>query len=80
MRAGNHVQGLAVGRLPMRFLDGRKVFRRSRTAWAALFFLGVFAAVHVLLRPGSGYVGSTSGEVRFAVMLLPLFGVGSAAF
>lgn len=75
------IEGLAVGMLPMRFLDGRKVFRWSKTAWAALFFLGIFATVHVLLRPGSGYVGSTSGEVRFGVMLLfTLFGLGSAAF
>lgn len=75
------IEGLAVGMLPMRFLDGRKVFRWSKTAWAALFFLGVFATVHVLLRPGSGYVGSTSGSVRFGVMLLfALFGVGSLAF
>jgi hypothetical protein len=75
------VEGLAVGMLPMRFLDGRKVLRWSKPAWAALFFLGVFATVHVLLRPGSGYVGSTDGTVRFGVMLLfVLFGVGSFAF
>jgi hypothetical protein len=75
------IEGLAVGMLPMRFLDGRKVLRWSKPAWAALFFLGVFATVHVLLRPGSGYVGSTSGTVRFGVMLLfTLFGLGSLAF
>ena len=75
------VEGLAVAMLPMRFLDGRKVLRWSRTAWALLFFLGVFATVHVLLRPGSGYVGETSGTVTIGVMVLyALFGVGSAAF
>ena len=75
------IEGLAVGMLPLRFLDGRKVLRWSKPAWAALFFLGVFATVHVLLRPGSGYVGSTSGTVRFSVMLLfTLFGLGSVAF
>ena len=75
------IEGLAVGMLPVRFLDGRKVMRWSKPAWAALFFLGVFATVHVLLRPGSGYVGSTSDPVRFSVMLLfALFGIGSVAF
>lgn len=75
------IEGLAVGMLPMRFLDGRKVLRWSRPAWAGLFFLGVFATVHVLLRPGSGYVGSADGTVRFGVMLLfTLFGLGSVAF
>jgi hypothetical protein len=75
------IEGLAVGMLPMRFLDGRKVMQWSKPAWAALFFLGVFATVHVLLKPGSGYVGSTSDTVRFSVLVLfTLFGVGSVAF
>jgi hypothetical protein len=74
------VEGLAVAMLPMKFLDGRKVFRWSKPAWAALFFLGLFATVHVLLRPGSGYVGSTSGEISIGVMsLFVAFGVGSVA-
>jgi hypothetical protein len=65
----------------MKFLDGPKVLRWSRTAWAVLFFLGIFATVHVLLRPGSGYVGSTTGEVSIAVMSLFVgFGLGSFAF
>ncbi len=64
------VEGLAVAMLPMRFLDGRKVFRWSKTAWAGLFFLGLFATVHILLRPGSGYVGSTTGHVGIGVMSL----------
>jgi len=72
------VEGLVVAMLPMKFLDGRKVFRWSRTAWTVLFFLGIFATVHVLLRPGSGYVGSTSGEVSIGVMVLfAVFGLVS---
>ncbi|HEX2117724.1 MAG TPA: FGLLP motif-containing membrane protein, partial [Acidimicrobiales bacterium] len=75
------VEGLAVAKLPMRFLDGQKVMRWNRAAWAVLFFLGVFATVHVLLRPGSGYVGETSDTVTIGVMVLyVLFGLGSAAF
>ncbi len=75
------VEGLAVAMLPMKFLDGRKVYRWSRTAWAVLFFLGIFATVHILLRPGSGYVGSTTGDVGIGVMtLFAAFGLGSIAF
>ncbi|MDQ4070790.1 MAG: hypothetical protein M3203_15170, partial [Actinomycetota bacterium] len=33
-------------------------------------FLGVFAVVHVLLSPNSGYVGQTTGEVAIGVLLL----------
>jgi hypothetical protein len=75
------IEGLAVAMLPMKFLDGAKVMRWNRPAWAVLFFLGIFATVHVLLRPGSGYVGSTTGEVSIAVMALFVgFGLGSVAF
>lgn len=74
------IEGLAVGMLPMKFLDGRKVFKWSRTAWAVLFFLGIFATVHVLLRPGSGYVGSSDGVSVSVLALLAFFGIGSILF
>ena len=75
------VEGLAVAMLPLRFLDGRKVFRWSRLAWALLFFLGLFATFHVLLAPGSGYVGHTTGGVAIGVMALyAVFGLGSVGF
>jgi hypothetical protein len=75
------VEGLAVAMLPLRFLDGRKVLRWNRVAWAALFFLGLFATFEILLAPGSGYVGQTSTGVKIAVMVLyASFGLGSVAF
>ena len=75
------VEGLAVAMLPLRFLDGRKVFRWNRVAWSVLFFLGLFATFQVLLAPGSGYVGSTTGTVAIGVMVLyAAFGAGSVAF
>jgi hypothetical protein len=73
------VEGLAVAMLPMRFLDGRKVLRWSKPAWAVLFFLGIFATVHVLLRPGSGYVGETDAVSVGVLALFALFGVVSVA-
>lgn len=64
------VEGLAIAMLPMRFLDGRKVLDWSRTVWAVLMFVGVFATFHLLLAPNSGYVGKTTGEVAIGVMAL----------
>jgi len=64
------VEGLAVAMLPMRFLDGRKVIDWSRAVWFLLMFLGVFATVHVLFAPSSGYIGHTTGEVVIGVILL----------
>ena len=64
------VEGLVVAMLPMRFLDGRKVIDWNRVVWSILMFLGVFAAVHVLLSPTSGYVGHTTGEVTIGVIVL----------
>jgi hypothetical protein len=75
------VEGLAVAMLPLHFLDGRKVFRWNRAAWAALFFLGLFATFEILMAPGSGYVGHTTGGVAIGVMVLYAgFGIGSVAF
>ncbi len=64
------VEGLAVAMLPMRFLDGRKVIDWNRVVWAVLLFMGVFAAVHVLFAPSSGYVGHTTGQVTVGVVAL----------
>ena len=64
------VEGMAVAMLPMRFLDGRKIIDWNRFVWAALMFIGVFATVHVLLAPSSGYVGHTNRQVAVGVMLL----------
>jgi hypothetical protein len=75
------VEGLAVAMLPLRFLDGRKVLRWNRAVWAVLFFVGLFATFEVLLAPGSGYVGQTSGAVKIGVMALyAAFGLMSVGF
>jgi hypothetical protein len=74
------VEGMAVAMLPMRFLDGRKVIDWNRIVWAVLMFLGVFATVHVLLAPSSGYVGHTSKQVAIGVAILfAIFGALSIA-
>jgi hypothetical protein len=75
------LESVVVGLLPMRFLDGARVKEWSGAAWAVLFTLGLFALVHVLLSPGSGYVGHSSGQVTVAVIVLyVVFGAISVAF
>jgi hypothetical protein len=64
------IEGLAVAMLPMRFLDGRKVIDWNRAVWALLMFLGLFATIHILLTPSSGYVGHTTGQVTVGVVIL----------
>lgn len=54
------MESLAFGLLPLRFLNGSKVFAWSRLAWAALFALSLAVAVHILLAPSSGYSANTS--------------------
>jgi hypothetical protein len=74
------VEGMAVAMLPMRFLDGRKIIDWNRVVWALLMFLGVFATVHVLLSPSSGYVGHTTKQVAIGVaVLFAVFGALSVA-
>ncbi|MGI8983253.1 MAG: FGLLP motif-containing membrane protein [Acidimicrobiales bacterium] len=64
------IESLVVAMLPMRFLDGPKVKAWNRWVWLTLLFVGVVSVVHVLLTPSSGYVGHTTGEVTFGVMVI----------
>ena len=75
------LESLLIDLLPMRFLDGSRIIGWSRAVWAALFTIGLFALVHILLAPGSGYVGHTGGYAFFVVMaLFVAFGLASTAF
>jgi hypothetical protein len=75
------IESVAMSLLPMRFLDGIKLLAWSRVVWALLLSLGIFAVVQILLTPGSGYVGHTTGGVTIAVATLFLaFSLASVAF
>ncbi|HKN50306.1 MAG TPA: FGLLP motif-containing membrane protein, partial [Actinomycetota bacterium] len=67
--------------IPMRFLEGTKVTKWSRAAWVGLFATGLFAFVHVLLQPTSGYVGHTESAQKWVVIALFVgFGLFSIGF
>jgi hypothetical protein len=54
------IEAVALGLLPFRFLPGAAIYRWSRLGWAALFGIGIFAFVHVLIGPNLGYVSELS--------------------
>jgi len=54
------IEAVALGLVPFRFLPGAAIYRWSRPAWAALFGIGIFAFVHVLIGPNVGYLSELS--------------------
>ena len=72
---------LAARLLPIRFLDGHKLWTWNRLLWGIVFVVGAFGLIHLLLRPGNGYVGHNTNTPMFTVIALFLaFGVVSVAF
>jgi hypothetical protein len=75
------IEATVIGLLPIRFLDGHKLYTWNRILWGFLFLLGAFGMIHLLLRPGSGYLNHSSNTPMFTVVALFLaFGVVSVAF
>jgi hypothetical protein len=62
------LDSLVIAMLPMRLLQGEKVIRWSRAAWAGLYGLTLLAFVHILLRPSTGYVSNTSVSPPYVVI------------
>ena len=72
------LEGVAIGLLPLRFLPGEAVLAWNRRAWAVLFGIGVFAFLHVLVNPSSGYLADTErAPLLTIVALLVVFGAAS---
>jgi hypothetical protein len=75
------LEGLVIGLLPMRFLDGPKLRTWNPRMWYTLFGLSLFLFVYVLLNPNTGYIGHGSGAtVLSAAILFGLFGLASILF
>ena len=75
------LDSLVIALLPLRLLTGNDIARWSRRAWAALYAAALFAFVHILLRPSTGYVADTSRSPTVVVVgLFVAFGIFSFAF
>ncbi|HEV2088585.1 MAG TPA: FGLLP motif-containing membrane protein [Cryptosporangiaceae bacterium] len=75
------LDSLVLALLPLRLLAGEKVVAWSRTAWLLLYGLTLFAFVHILLRPGTGYVADPSRSPTTVVVgLFVAFAVFSVGF
>ncbi len=75
------LEGLLFGLIPLRFLPGARVKAWSWLAWGALMLAVLYAFVHVLLLPESGYLGrSTAASVTVTLALFIAFGVASGLF
>jgi hypothetical protein len=54
------LEAVAFGLMPFQFMPGWAVYRWNRVGWAILFGLGVFAFVHILIGPNTGYLSELS--------------------
>jgi hypothetical protein len=62
------LEAAAFGLMPLRFMPGHAVYRWNRLAWAVLFAVSVFAFVHLLVGPSSGYVSELSPNAFVAAL------------
>jgi hypothetical protein len=75
------LEGLLFGLVPLRFLPGSRIRNWSWVAWGALMVVVLYAFVHVLLLPESGYLGrSTAASVNVTLALFIGFAVASGLF
>ncbi|HXJ64742.1 MAG TPA: FGLLP motif-containing membrane protein [Actinomycetota bacterium] len=75
------IEATVIGLLPIRFLDGHKLYTWNRVLWGVVFVVGAFGMIHLLLRPGGGYFQHSGNAPMFTVIaLFVAFGVVSVAF
>ena len=75
------LEAVAFGLLPLRFLSGAAVYGWSRLAWAVLFGISVFAFVHLLVGPNTGYLAElTPAALVAALGAFAAFGAFSVLF
>jgi hypothetical protein len=74
------LEATAFGLMPLRFMPGHAVYQWNRLGWALLFGLSVFAFIHILIGPTSGYVSELSpGAFLAALGVFAAFGALSIA-
>lgn len=60
------LEATAFGLMPLRFMPGHAVYTWNRLGWGLLFGLSIFAFVHLLISPTSGYVSQLSPQAFIA--------------
>ena len=74
------LEATAFGLMPLRFMPGHAVYKWNRLGWALLFGLSVFAFIHILIGPTSGYVSELSPAAFVAALgVFAAFGALSIA-
>ena len=78
------LEAAAFGLMPLRFMPGHAVYKWNRVGWGLLFGLSVFAFIHLLIGPTSGYVADLAPEAFMAALgIFAAFGalsIGTWAF
>jgi len=75
------IEGIVFGLVPLRFMRGEPIFRWHRWRWAALYAVGVFGFIAILINPTTGFlVPSKQTSVVSAVALFIGFGLVSVLF
>jgi hypothetical protein len=74
------LEATAFGLMPLRFMPGYAIYRWNRGLWAVLFALSVFAFIHILIGPTSGYVSALNPAAFIAAGgVFAIFGALSIA-
>jgi hypothetical protein len=75
------LEAVAFGLMPFRFMPGVAIYRWNRVIWALLFGASVFAFLHILIGPTSGYLSNLSGPAWVAALgVFAAFGVFTVLF
>jgi len=75
------LEAVAIGLLPFRFMPGASVYRWNRVAWAALCGASLFAFIHILIGPTSGYLSNLTAPAWMAALgVFAAFGAFTVLF
>ncbi|MGH2463299.1 MAG: FGLLP motif-containing membrane protein [Candidatus Limnocylindria bacterium] len=75
------LEAVAFGLMPFQFMPGWVIYRWRRPVWAVLFGLSVFAFIHILVGPNSGYLSELSISALMAALgVFAIFGAFSILF
>lgn len=75
------LEAVAIGLLPFRFMPGAAVYRWNRLAWALLNGASLFAFIHILIGPTSGYLSDLVAPAWMAALgIFAAFGIFTILF